>query len=321
MHRERRKPCTGASPLSKDGHTARTKSLTQEGCSPRTTLHPRVSDCKLLKLNTSYRTQTSERLEQAGMAKSVADLIKDATEAVKDVPESLKEVAFGKAFDALLTEQQSGSTDGHANAKGRRTTTSKASKNPTSQLKGESNRSLLDQLDRTLCPEITHDGTALTNSLRILRAARDELGIDGVSGSDITHLLNDKFRCKVTRQAVSMALNDASQFVNRHKVGNAVIFRIMSRGEQHLDDLDAGVETDSNPTKKRKSTKTVRTAKKKDATAKSSSQGASKKKTASKRSLGAFAAVSALLVEGFFAQPRTIASTIEHLKHNLGRTF
>lgn len=254
------------------------------------------------------------------MSTDISKLIKLATEAVEGVPDHLQGVAFGKAFDALLAEQQDAGPT--APRRSRRKTPSKGDPKSTSQSTGEYNRSLLDQLDRTAHPEITHDGTALTNSLRVLKAARDELSIDGLSATDIAHVLADNFRCKIDRTNVTRGLNAAGQLVSRRKEGRAVIFRIMSRGEKHLDDLDAGVETESKPTKKRKTNaKKTKATKKKAAETKSSNKGATKKTAASKKSPGASAAVTALYEADFFSQPRGIGAIIEHLKHNSGRTY
>ena len=64
----------------------------------------------------------SHKQEHIRMPKSLAVLIKEATEAVNDVPDALKAVAFEKAFDALLAEQQGGSENPPASAKRRQKT-------------------------------------------------------------------------------------------------------------------------------------------------------------------------------------------------------
>lgn len=250
------------------------------------------------------------------MAESVSDLIKKATEAVKDVPENLQEIAFSKAFDALVSAENSGASSQSGNRKTKRQGSGKA------QLSQDGpDRSRLDELDRTQYPAITADSTALANSLRVLLAARDDLDVDGLSASDITHVLVDKFRCKVTRQAISHCLNSAGQLVNRHKEGNAVIFRIMGRGETYLDELATGYDSEAGKTAPR-AKKASGGAKRKKANTK---KEASVKKKSSKgkagKSLGARAALTQLYDADFFKAPQTIASIIEHLKHNWGHTY
>lgn len=257
------------------------------------------------------------------MAESVSDLIKQATEAVKNVPENLQEIAFSKAFDALMA-------GGDSEVRSPRGTSMKKRKG--SKEKAEEtirpDRSQLDELDRTQYPAITADSTALANSLRVLLAARDDLDIDGLSASDIAHTLVDKFRCKVTRQAISQCLNSAGQLVNRHKEGNAVIFRIMGRGETYLDQLAAsddenGATAHATGTNRTKRAKTAGGGKKRTKVGLKRKVPVKKKATKSKagKGPGAKAALTQLYEGGFFKSPQTIGSIIEHLKHSLGRTY
>jgi hypothetical protein len=268
------------------------------------------------------------------MGKNVAQLIKEATEAVKDVPDDLRPVAFQKAFDALAEQQGGGGATGTPpTAKGRRSTGG-GGKRQTPHSSGDSSRSQLDQLDRTSYPNITQDATALANSLRVLQAANDELGIDGLSASDIAHVLTEKFRCRITRQAVSLALNRAGRFVNRHKEGNSVIFKIMSSGENHLSALDSGAASEPAQSTKKKSKSAKKTkATEKTASAASSSGGTSTKKTTTKKRAkakggrksnarpGPKAALQKLIDDGYFAKPCGISDIIEHLRHSAGHAY
>lgn len=248
------------------------------------------------------------------MVKSVTELIKEASEAVAHVPENLQEIAFSKAFDALLAEQQ-GDVPNRTGGSGKRQHRGKP--NPTSD---KPDRSQLDQLNRTAHSEITHDGTALSNALRVLLAARDELGIDGLTASEIAHVLMDKFRCRISRQAVSQALNDASQYVNRHKEGNAVIFRIMSRGEEHLGNLSSEEEAATKSAKGGKRRKKNSQSKAMRQDSKANKKTASKN-GARKKSPGAMAALTQLYDADFFSSTRSSGTIIQHLKQNLGRTY
>lgn len=267
------------------------------------------------------------------MAKDVAQLIKEATEAVKDVPDDLRPVAFQKAFDALAGyEAGERGADNPPSPNRRRSTTGKSTRQ-TPNPHGDSNRPQLDKLDRTSHPKITQGATALANSLRVLQAAHKELGIDGLSASDIDYVLTDKFRCSITRQAISIALNRAGRYVNRHKEGNSVIFRIMAGGEQYLVDLESGVAPEPSKPKKKK----VNSAKKTSATNKgtsstSSSGGLSKKTKAKKKSKpsdakrsnsrpGPKAVLQRLIDNGYFSTPRGIGDVIEHLKHSTGHVY
>lgn len=268
------------------------------------------------------------------MAKDVAQLIKEATEAVKDVPDDLRPVAFQKAFDALADEQGGGGATGTPPAAKGRRSTSRDSKKQTPQVSKDSNRSQVDRLDRTSHPNITQNATALANSLRVLQAAHDELDIDGLSASDIAQVLTNEFRCRITRQAVSHALNGAGRFVNRHKEGNSVIFKIMSGGEEHLSALDSGTVSEPAKSTKKKSKSPKKTkATKKTASSTSSSDGKTTKETTTKKKAkakgakksssrpGPKAALQNLIGNGYFAEPRLISEIIEHLRHSTGHTY
>ncbi|MBT3014017.1 MAG: hypothetical protein KUF77_15850 [Candidatus Thiodiazotropha sp. (ex Lucina aurantia)] len=248
------------------------------------------------------------------MKLDIEALIKKAAEASKHAPEHLQEAAFNKAFDALMGENQGG---GHAlDERGSSSTKKSRTKKKTNKKNTEDTVSI-DTLDRTQHPEIHHNSTALNNSLRLLRAAKDDLGIDGVTAASIANVLVDKFRCRITRQAVSMALNDAGRYVNRHKEGNLVIFRIMAPGEDYLDSLE---EPDSKGDATQKKKKGKKTAKSTSGKKKSSSKKKSKKGTSGGKT-GPATAMSDLYDKGYFSTSRTIADIIDKLKHDAGRTF
>jgi hypothetical protein len=265
------------------------------------------------------------------MSDKIAALVKQASEVAKLAPENLQEAAFNKAFEALMAAQQGGGTPQPpalraASRRGAKKATPAASDDTPGTL------TQLDQLDRTAYQDIHHTDSSLNNSLRILRAAKDDLGIDGLSGSVIAKILVDKFRCRITKQAISLAMNGAGRYVNRHNEGNQVIFRIMAPGEDYLDAL----KTDPKKTTLPKRASKSRRAKAKPATtaaaerAKPASQPKPSKarepekkaeKKASQRAVSPNAALKQIHGAGFFSQPRTIGAIIEHLRHQHGRTF
>ena len=112
------------------------------------------------------------------------------------VPENLQEAAFNRAFEALLAEET-----GAAGSTGRKSR--QGGKRPKKETaKPRSRTADLDAIDRTNHPEISHEATARDNSLRVLRVAKDTLDIDGLDAGSISRVLVDKFRCRVTREAV-----------------------------------------------------------------------------------------------------------------------
>src|SRR3989441_12834221 len=64
-------------------------------------------------------------------------------------------------------------------------------------------------------------GKLLEKSLAVLKLARDQLGIDGLTAPQISDILIKKFRVSsVYRQNVSSDLSKATQYVHRLKTGN-----------------------------------------------------------------------------------------------------
>lgn len=235
----------------------------------------------------------------------VDDLVKRAAEAAKHAPEHLQEAAFNRAFEALVRAQE-----GKTRSKRSPPSAARRSSKAEASRPSDERSDLLNRLDRTAHTEITDDTKALDNALLVLRAVHEDLGIDGLSAPEIAEILVDKFRCRVTRRSVARALNGAGQYVNRHKEGQRVIFRLMAAGERYLEELAAGspgsdTEAAAPGSKsKRKKGRAARSA---------------KKKTGS--SVGPTAAMTVILDDGFFSSPRTIRDMIEKLKHDRGRTF
>lgn len=245
--------------------------------------------------------------------KTVGELIAEAAEAAKLVPENLQEIAFSKAFDALSEAESTQTRNAPLGTKSKKKKLNDSSKDK------EGKGVTLDALDRTAHPEINHDQTGLDNSLRLLKAARDDLGIDGLTAAEIARVLTEKFRARISRQAVGMALNDAGRYVNRHKEGSAVMFQIMGPGESYLDTpKEAGVRapTKGNRTKKNSSPKPKATKK-----VETHGKKATKPPSKSKRRVGPDAALHQLYDNGFFSSAKTIGNIIEELKHSHGRAF
>ena len=253
------------------------------------------------------------------MAKDVNELVKKAAEAAKPLPENLQEAAFNRAFEYLVNEQSGGTSSPAKSAKsnGGGHAPSKSTTKAKPQSDKKSRADLLDQLNRTNHPEIAHDNGSLINSLYLLRAVHKELDIDGLTAPEIARVITEKFRFKVTHQAIRQALDPMGQLVDRSKIGNSIFYRIMGPGEHHLDDFEAGIGTEVKASPKKKTAnKPKGKAKKKKSTKK-----AAKKKTSTKKSVGAFACVSDLFEKGFFETPRTIGEIVENLKHKHGRKF
>lgn len=241
------------------------------------------------------------------MTDDVTRIIKQAVEAAKNAPEHLQEAAFNKAFDAMMGREQNQAPPSLQPRNKR-----KAGKKTPAPAEGEDQVSL-DQLDRTSHTDIIHSNTSLNNSLRLILAAREDLGIDGLTAAQIAKVLVEVFRCKITRQAVSLALNGAGRYVNRHKEGNLVVFRIMAPGEEYL---SAPHKTPA------KGTSAARSGSKKRGNSKSAGvPGKKGNKKVAAIGTGAKSTLTILAKGSFFSTPKTISEIVEHCRHNLARSF
>jgi hypothetical protein len=170
------------------------------------------------------------------------------------------------------------------------------------------------QLSRDKASSVDGEDSALGKSLALLRVAEKELAVEGMSAPQIATVLNDKFRWRVTRQAIGQALDRAGRMVESRKVGAARVFRLMSDGEAWLDtaaDQRAKTRTSRGASAKRKSPAKMSPAKKSPA----------KKGPASARRVGPKAALQKLISTGYFAQPRTISAMRSKLEEESALIF
>lgn len=239
--------------------------------------------------------------------KNLTGLIEQASAAAAKAPDHLQEIAFSKAFDFLNGAGVGApETATHAPGQGESEDTQEAPKATT-----------LDSLDRTKHPQVIHSRSALDNALLVLRAAREDLSIDGLSASDVARVLQEKFRCPVARETLSRALNGAGGLVDRRKEGVRVVFRLMAPGDEHLDRVLAGGDAPA-AARKRSTKKRATKSKKKPRETDAGSKGA---KAPVGRSYTPTKGVATLLESGYFETPRLIGEIVKELKDNHGRIF
>lgn len=242
-------------------------------------------------------------------------LFQQAAEIAKAVPKELREAAFNRALDAL-SSSPSGKTPSSA-------TGSAKTSNPA-KVKSDNDHSatLLQNLDRTRHPEVSTAPRVLERALFILRAARDDHSIDGLSAPQIATLLTEKFRLRATHQAVRQALDAAGDKVNRNLSGRTVIYRIMDPGDKYL---AAGVFGPSaggrNSVGRRVAKKSAKKsgATRKSVTSKPAQNNRKKGGTSSRPGPGEL--LRELVSAGFFAKPKTIREIQEHAQHSRAHTY
>lgn len=237
--------------------------------------------------------------------------IAKAADLVKNLPADLRQVAFAKAFDALMVTEapreprvDHGSSAPHAPE--RKPAVGKGAGDP-----------LLDNIDSTAHPAIVDGKSARELALRVLKAARDDAGQEWLTPASVCALLKDKFRIRVNLNAVNMALFRAGTLVDRRKEGDGFVYRIMSAGEALLvKGIAAG-----KPARKavKRTVSAGRSASGGEPVAKSAkkpraSDSSDKSPGRSNRRLGPKAILEALIASGYFAERRTIGDIIDHVE-------
>lgn len=251
------------------------------------------------------------------------ELFKQASEIAQQVPESMQEAAFNRAID-LLTGG-TGSASQVEQPSTQPVKKKKATKKSTQQEREDSSLDdLVSAIDSTQHPGITSATKVLDRSLMILQIALTDHGKDGLTPSEISKILTEKFRVGTTRTAVSMALGNATTLVNRVKDGPGYKYRIMAPGDEYLAHLDeSGGESPSTAKKSKKKKKSSKRAviKKQSSKKKSKISNKSNAVSSKKSTIGPKAAVSALMESGYFSAARTGPEVQAYLKSKRGFNF
>lgn len=245
------------------------------------------------------------------MSINIEDAIKKAAKMAELVPENLREAAFNRAFDALVNESASAST--------KKSTKTKQQTPANSQTGTDSSNPvevLLEHLDRTSHTEVAKAPKVLERALFVLRAARDDFNIDGLSSPQIAKVLTEKFRIKTSRQAVTAALDVAGDKVDLRKKGNSVFYRLMQPGEDYLDAGDFSAAPKRSASKKKKAVAKKSTEPK----AKSNKKPVTKKAARSGRP-GPGEMLKTLTSEGFFDDFKSINDIVLHCGKNKAHKY
>jgi hypothetical protein len=244
------------------------------------------------------------------------------------VPEPLREAAFNRVFDQLAGGS---GVDEHVDSSGaaktrRSTSTSRrpASKSATpGEDASDPAAVLINSVSRTDHPEIAKASRALDRALYLLRIAEREHGIDGMTAPQIAKVLTDKFRQRVSRQAINQALDAAGNYVDRTPTSKGVFYRLMQPGEDYLDAGGADAQGE-----KSASTKAARRSGRRRAAPKNAEKAKTKtastspvSKTRKRSGRGPKQLIEELIAEGFFSEPRAMGAIQERLRHKKGAVF
>jgi len=155
---------------------------------------------------------------------SLKKRLENAAEIVANLPQHLQAAAFSIVVAELISAD--------------RIEPYKKNTNKASPILDNAKKDITPSLmgiNRTKYPQMETLNSALDCSLYLLQIARDELNIDGLNTVQISSVLKDKFRKKISKHAVSMALMAAGKLVDRIPNGKGFLYKIMDAGEKHLE--------------------------------------------------------------------------------------
>ncbi len=249
------------------------------------------------------------------------EMFRRAAEIASVVPESMHEAAFNRALDALTNTGQANQHDAVQNHPRPRT------HNDPAKPKSSDPIVALSAMDRSHAAEVDSAKGGMAKALGLLFVARRELGIDGLTASEIASVLTDKFRWRVTRQAVGQAMDAAGNRVDRNKQKGATVFRIMEAGERWLaspqDEVAVSATGGTQPRSvARRRRKPKAPNKNAPTNGMSSAEAQPATRPAARRaSRGPKATVETLIDAGWFATPRGLSAIRVELENSLALRF
>jgi hypothetical protein len=183
-------------------------------------------------------------------------------------------------------------------------------------------------LPRDRAQEVDDEQGALGKSLALLTVAERELGIEGLTAPNIAEVLARKFKWKVTRQAISQALDRSGKMVDSHSNGGAArTYMIMEAGSQYLATPVADRQvpaSGSGAARRGRKAKGEQSTSARASKTSASSGSDEKKPTSARRSTnksGPKDAIESLVEAGYFATPRLLGDIRDELRDRRGLVF
>lgn len=264
----------------------------------------------------------------AGQDDHLQEMFRRAAAVAATVPPALQEAAFNRALDALMSPPSTNGThrdDGHGSSRSASGSSRRSARG--GQTPGEAADdpvAALIAMPRSNAEPVDDEDGALGKSLALLRVAEDQLQISGLSASQIATVLTNKFKWKVTRQAVGQALDRAGKMVDSSTKNGARSYTIMDSGLRYLDTpADQRLAPSGGTGGARRRSRASKAAPAK-AQAKSDLDTSGPAKKAASRRPGASGpreAVEQLLTKGFFKEPRLLGAIREELKDTRGLVY
>jgi hypothetical protein len=159
--------------------------------------------------------------ESDGQDQHLTEAFRRAAAIAATVPTALQEAAFNRALDAVL------------NATGNQ------GKQQRRQLPSEDDDTsdpiaTVLAISRSSAEEVDNEDGALGKALALLHVAEREADVPGLTAPQIAYVLTTKFKWKVSRQAITQALDRAGKMVDSTVGSGARIYTIMASGVEYL---------------------------------------------------------------------------------------
>ena len=181
--------------------------------------------------------------------KGLEKALLEAAELAKKLPENLQEAGFNRALDQILGKDAPSHGGRQRDSKNSRRKRTNPGDEPD---KGNRAADLIDAIDRTAYPDVGATNRVADRALKVLELAHRDHSVDGLTASEIAHILSAKFRLSVKANSITKALERETETVDLLSgSGSSRVFRIMASGEAYLEKLRAG----TTPGERRKGTK------------------------------------------------------------------
>jgi hypothetical protein len=160
-----------------------------------------------------------------------AALAKQAASAVEGLKEPALSIAYAKILDDLIASEKAKRSAGR--------TPDERTMSLGAQLKPDEtivDRFLTGSFDAAQYADLLLErGELVTKCLAVLKLARDEFGVDGLTPSELAEILTKKFRASgVHRGNIARDLGKSLKLVSRVQQGARTVYMLTGQGEEAL---------------------------------------------------------------------------------------
>jgi hypothetical protein len=178
--------------------------------------------------------------------KSLKERLEEAQEAVANLEEPFKTMAFEKILNSVVISGNIQKENAENSQKQKREI--KKSLVGSKKRIDEETEEMIKKINRTEHSIIKKINKAIDLSMYVLKIM-EEKGSDSLTPSQISDILLEVFRKKITKQAVGMALLKADEFVHREKIIHrgaiSYKYKLVEKGEDYINLLIENLEQET----------------------------------------------------------------------------